>query len=181
MNRWSLGFESLAFLQIIMECTRVGSRDKIVNLEGESLIAGSSPAAPAHYCITVCAILYNSMNDTIEKECRYHGLTTFVQESGGKRYFRCRACRVKAVEKRRRKVRRELVEYKGGKCLDCGYQHEYPGVYDFHHRDESTKSFGLSQRGLTRSIKSMFKEADKCDLLCANCHRLRHRTIIKED
>jgi len=42
---------------------------------------------------------------------------------------------------------------------------------DFHHRDPSTKSFSVSQ---TRhySLAVTLAEIEKCDLYCANCHRL---------
>lgn len=78
-----------------------------------------------------------------------------------------------AVAKRRRKIRQMLVEYKGGKCQLCGY-HECIDALDLHHKDASTKDFGISNRGLTRSWEKNRAEADKCVLLCANCHREIH-------
>ena len=79
----------------------------------------------------------------------------------------------KAVAKRRRKLKEMVVEYKGGKCVLCGYK-GYMGVFDLHHLDETKKEFGLSVRGLTRSWEKIKKEADKCILVCANCHREIH-------
>lgn len=79
----------------------------------------------------------------------------------------------KAVTERRRKLKRMLVEYKGGKCQLCGYV-GYHGVFDFHHKGDSPKSFGISARGLSRSWESLKTEADKCVLICANCHREVH-------
>ena len=81
-----------------------------------------------------------------------------------------------AVTKRRRKLKSMLVEYKGGKCAICGYK-KTPWALDLHHVDESKKLFGLSIRGLTRSWERLKKEADKCVLLCANCHREIHAGI----
>lgn len=78
-----------------------------------------------------------------------------------------------AVSKRRRKLKEMVVEYKGGKCIVCGYK-KYVGAFDLHHAGDSKKKFGLSSDGLTRSWIRVKKEADKCILVCANCHREIH-------
>lgn len=78
-----------------------------------------------------------------------------------------------AVAKRRRKIKEMLVEYKGGRCMICGYD-RYAGAFDLHHIGDSPKSFGLSMNGITRSWEKTKREADKCVLLCANCHREIH-------
>jgi hypothetical protein len=46
------------------------------------------------------------------------------------------------------------------------------GSFDFHHRDPSTKQFAIGS--FTGAWETLLVEAEKCDLLCANCHRLRH-------
>jgi hypothetical protein len=73
------------------------------------------------------------------------------------------------VQRRRRKVKRILVEEAGGRCLICGYD-RHPAALHFHHLDRTEKSFGLSRRGITRSIEALRAEARKCVLLCSNCH-----------
>lgn len=80
---------------------------------------------------------------------------------------------IKAVSKRRKKLKSMAIAYKGGKCEICGYNRDYSAL-EFHHRDASKKDFGLSTRGLTRSWKRIKEELDKCILLCANCHREIH-------
>lgn len=81
----------------------------------------------------------------------------------------CRACfNQRSVElQRKRKI--QAVEYKGGKCMRCGYQ-GHMAVFDFHHLERSSKKFEI---GLfkNRSFKNLKDELDKCILLCANCHR----------
>lgn len=77
---------------------------------------------------------------------------------------------IQAVAKRRRKVKEFAVAYKGGKCFVCGYK-KYVGALDLHHLDPKTKEFSLGHKGYTRSWKAVKKEADKCVLVCANCHR----------
>ena len=84
----------------------------------------------------------------------------------------------KAVSERRRKLKVMLVEYKGGKCKICGYN-KSPMALDLHHIDPKTKSFGLAVRGLTRSWEALKREADKCALICANCHREIHAGITQ--
>lgn len=79
----------------------------------------------------------------------------------------------KAVSARRRKLKEMVVKYKGGKCIICGYN-GYIGAFDLHHKVDSKKEFGLSTKGLTRSWEKIKKEADKCILVCANCHREIH-------
>lgn len=79
----------------------------------------------------------------------------------------------KAVAKRRKKVRELLVAYKGGKCELCGYK-DCIDALDLHHKIAGTKEFGISSSGLTRSWERNRAEADKCVLLCANCHREIH-------
>jgi transposase len=99
--------------------------------------------------------------------CPRHGHTAFFGRSDGG--FRCGRCRSAAVSKRRRAVKRQLVEEAGGKCFLCGFD-EHLAALQFHHLDPSKKHFGLSERGLTRSIARVRGEAEKCVLLCANCH-----------
>jgi hypothetical protein len=57
----------------------------------------------------------------------------------------------------------------GGCCRLCGYD-RCVAALQFHHVDPEEKSFGLGCAGLTRGIAKARAEADKCVLLCANCH-----------
>jgi len=71
-----------------------------------------------------------------------------------------------------------LIEYKGGKCAICGYK-KYAGSLDLHHVNETDKEFSLSTEGLTRSWERTKAEADKCILVCANCHREIHAGVTQ--
>jgi hypothetical protein len=84
---------------------------------------------------------------------------------------------VMAVTKRRRRLKELAVQYKGGKCILCGYS-RCIWALDFHHIDESQKEFSLSVRGLTRSWDKIKQEVEKCALVCANCHREIHAGVI---
>ena len=85
---------------------------------------------------------------------------------------------IKAVAKRRRKVREMAIERLGGMCQICGYN-KCQRALDFHHKDEKQKSFGISSKGYTRSWDSIRSEVDKCYLLCANCHREIHAGVLQ--
>lgn len=80
---------------------------------------------------------------------------------------------IEAVKKRRKKVRQMAVEFKGGKCQRCGYNRCIDAL-EFHHLESSKKDFGISDKGYTRSWKKIQAELDKCQLVCANCHRELH-------
>jgi hypothetical protein len=83
-----------------------------------------------------------------------------------------------AVARRRKALRERLVEYKGGVCALCGYS-KCINALDLHHLDASQKDFGISLGGLTRSWEKIKHEADKCILVCANCHREIHAGIVQ--
>lgn len=71
----------------------------------------------------------------------------------------------------RRKLKETLVNEFGGSCSICGYN-KCLAALDFHHRNPSDKSFRLS--GVGKTLDKLKKEANKCNLLCANCHSEYH-------
>jgi len=80
--------------------------------------------------------------------------------------------RNQALSLKRKELKRQAVEYKGNKCIDCG--NTYPDcVYDFHHLDPKAKDFSIAKKSWV-SFDSIKDELDKCILLCSNCHRIRH-------
>ena len=85
-----------------------------------------------------------------------------------------------AVIKRRQTVKARAVALLGGSCVVCGY-HKHPGALDFHHIDPTTKSFGISSGGLSRSWQVIQAELAKCVLLCANCRREVELGLINID
>jgi len=56
-------------------------------------------------------------------------------------------------------------------CLDCGGRVAQCAM-DFDHRDPSSKIRSVT-RMIGGSTDRMLVEASKCDIVCANCHRLR--------
>lgn len=71
-----------------------------------------------------------------------------------------------------RRLRKEaLVREFGGKCVRCGYK-EHPAALDFDHLDPTKKDRGVGYY-LTFSPEKAAEEAEKCQLLCANCRRIK--------
>ena len=59
------------------------------------------------------------------------------------------------------------------KCAKCGESRGY--VLDYHHIDPNQKEKGVARLvSSTYSIDNVYKEIEKCIVLCANCHREFH-------
>ena len=82
-----------------------------------------------------------------------------------------------ALRFKKRAIKNELLKYKKSTgCVSCGYN-EYVGALQFHHKSPKEKDFTISQVMLNDTVFNMDKmkeEADKCDVLCANCHAEKH-------
>jgi len=79
----------------------------------------------------------------------------------------------KCMRRRKKGYKIEAVEYKGGKCIKCGYN-KCLAALDFHHRDPLEKDPDWRNLLRKRSLESIKSELDKCDLLCKNCHTELH-------
>lgn len=89
---------------------------------------------------------------------------------------RNRPARATAKTDRFRRLKAKLLAMFGGACVDCAlaYNGKNACVFHFHHRDPSTKTFALGNQLCNKAWQAIVAEARKCDLLCANCHELRH-------
>lgn len=68
----------------------------------------------------------------------------------------------------------ELIKSHGGKCEICGYNKNLAAL-EFHHINPEEKEFQLDLRHLSNTnLDKLEKEINKCQLLCANCHREIH-------
>ena len=66
-----------------------------------------------------------------------------------------------------------LIQQLGGKCVRCGEDH--PLLLDFHHQDPSAKENEVTKLlAAPGKYKEAQEEAQKCILLCSNCHRKEH-------
>ena len=69
------------------------------------------------------------------------------------------------------KRRRAIQAEKRRPCCDCGNSYP-PEVMDFDHRTGVQKCFRLGA-ACGKSPEQVKLEIAKCDLVCANCHRVR--------
>ena len=65
--------------------------------------------------------------------------------------------------------RQQAVEKLGGACVKCGCIDKL----EFDHVDLKTKSFTIAS-GSSFSDKRFWLEIGKCQLLCYDCHKLKH-------
>lgn len=74
---------------------------------------------------------------------------------------------------RRARIKQFLTEIKLKQgCSECGYK-EHPEALEFDHTSDN-KSFTVSRAiALGYSEKKILSEIEKCELVCANCHRVR--------
>jgi len=83
----------------------------------------------------------------------------------------CKKCNNSRVDRKRKELRDFSKELKSIPCMDCKIEYPYY-VMDFDHRESSTKEYNLSQMRFC-SKEKFLEEAQKCDIVCANCHRIR--------
>ena len=83
------------------------------------------------------------------------------------------------VRTHRQKIKEKSVEYKGGKCEQCGYN-KCVKALEFHHLNPDNKDFTVSSYSKL-SWDKVQKELDKCAMVCANCHREIHHTIYLDN
>ncbi len=114
------------------------------------------------------------------KRCRFcNDLKPFeefyAKSEWGRRYAVCSECCKKNSKEKRTEFKQWCVDYKGGKCIACGYN-KCLSVLEFHHRDPHYKDYIIS--GAWKKDREIVKkELDKCDLMCANCHGEIHEKI----
>jgi hypothetical protein len=114
----------------------------------------------------------------------------FVNKAIGKRYAMCVECKRQydrdkwALQKDRRNPRKRETQkslrdkrrnfivgiLKKSKCIDCSNQDWR--VLEFDHRNPEQKEFNIAD-SVHLSEEKIQREIDKCDILCANCHRIR--------
>jgi hypothetical protein len=82
----------------------------------------------------------------------------------------CNPEKIKAKEQRQKEKRWALLkEIKSNPCSDCGGSFPHPAM-DFHHPNGDGGKFDFYHR----PEAAVRLEAEKCILLCSNCHRVRH-------
>lgn len=70
------------------------------------------------------------------------------------------------------RLKAKCIAYMFGSCWACGLKHECLSLYEFHHIDPTQKEYTFAKS--QRKFQSLVPELLKCELLCANCHRIKH-------
>jgi hypothetical protein len=79
----------------------------------------------------------------------------------------------KEYMRERRETRKALIHaIKSAPCADCSEKFN-PVCMDFDHRPEELKEFNIGERYAIVNIDVLKAEIAKCDIVCANCHRIR--------
>lgn len=87
----------------------------------------------------------------------------------------CKECHSKNTLEKRIKFKKDCVEYKGGSCINCGYDKNITAL-EFHHINPKEKEMQPSKM-MGKSKEFIKNELDKCVLFCSNCHREEHYRI----
>lgn len=96
-----------------------------------------------------------------------------VKANCGLRHYGLGLCRKHWNYQKRLQLKTELIAALGGRCMRC-LTVFHSSAYDFHHRDPEQKDFSFGDLGIDNPEKTRLEVLGKCNLLCANCHRLTH-------
>jgi hypothetical protein len=102
-----------------------------------------------------------SISDFYKNHCTKDGLSTW-----------CRQCQNLSDSGRYNKRKETIINYKGNKCVFCGYNKCIKAL-EFHHKNPSNKEFSISSFH-NSNLDALKREIDKCNLLCRNCHAEQH-------
>ena len=84
----------------------------------------------------------------------------------------CVPCYTLSKKARKEKLRKEYYEWKRQfKCERCGYD-DFRALQFHHKANKEAEISNLLQKGFT--LDKIKKEAEKCEVLCANCHQIEH-------
>lgn len=103
----------------------------------------------------------------INKDGTYQ-MNWLTPEAWEKRSISCKNA-AKRTQKRNAAIIKEEKLKKG--CAKCGYK-EHHAALDFDHLDHKKKSRDIAKMHTT-NVESLKKEMAKCQILCANCHRVK--------
>lgn len=101
-----------------------------------------------------------------KKQCEYREKNKEkLQEYWKKQYLR--------NKERFAREKANAIVNMGGKCSVCGYgfNGDNAAAFDFHHKDPKLKVNSIAHMQHTGKIADEIK---KCELICANCHRILH-------
>lgn len=91
--------------------------------------------------------------------------TTKKYYEANKQYYKDKA------KLRKAKIRDLINTIKSTPCADCGISYP-PYVMDFDHRENKLDNVAKLVGNMV-AFQRILDEVSKCDVVCANCHRIR--------
>jgi hypothetical protein len=119
------------------------------------------------YCwlMVQCVVCAESLNGRQTRFCSRHCKNRFTNN---------RHQSYKSQQRRGRRRKLRLIGIFGDSCSKCGYRNNFSAL-EFHHQNAENKLFNLDLRALSnRQWPAIVDEAQKCVLLCSNCHKETH-------
>ena len=113
------------------------------------------------------------------KTCSKCGITKEMSEfhSAGNGYLRgdCKVCQKKIVKQREKNLREQYVAWKKTlKCNRCGFD-DHRALQFHHNEDKEHNVADMLRCGF--ALEKIKLEANKCEVLCANCHQIHHSPL----
>ena len=118
---------------------------------------------------------YKNKEDKLARARAYHNENKDAKNATQKEYAKHKREKInESVRALKDKKKATLLEHLGGKCVGCGVTENL----QFDHIDRNNKSFTIGKCwGYT--LEKLIEEADKCQLLCKECHQ--YKTTINHD
>ena len=105
----------------------------------------------------------------------YLGREERSRAAGRIRLRPCRIC-IRDSNAARRKPRQAIINQIKATygCTDCGIKSpDHPEIFDFDHLPGTEKAGSIAKFSVAGSIEDLMEEIAKCEVVCANCHRIR--------
>ncbi len=93
---------------------------------------------------------------------------------GSKYYEKHLETVLRCTKERTKRQKEKAILLLGGCCTDCKRTWDCVAVYDFHHLDGTKKAYTVGDLFGSATWSIIEKELEKCILLCAVRHRIRH-------
>ena len=173
-KKWLIG-QSKKHAGLCRACWQIGKNEKFVELQGIKLRARSQTCSE---CLKEYLIINSAKERKRCKECHMDythklrrgtnphnkGVSNPNCKSYSKEY------KSQQAKEKLKSKRKHVITIKGNKCSRCGEENLPIAAYELHHRNPKEKD----RKSMRGSLEKILNEAEKCDLVCANCHKIIH-------